>query len=461
MASTKRLKLTFYGGTGSVTGANYLLETIDFKENIKILIDCGMFQGAKIGEERNREPFPYNPAEIDYLFVTHAHIDHTGRIPKLVRDGFRGKIIATYPTMDIAGVMLEDSMGVLSKEARRDKRPPLYERKDVEEAMKLWEPHEFHENFNIGPLGVRFLISGHVLGSAMVEFTYNGKKIVFTGDLGNSPNPLLRDTEDLEDVTYLVMESVYGDRNHEHVEERKGRLKKIIEDNCARGGTLMIPAFSLERTQEMLYEIEQMMEESQIPLIPVYLDSPLAIKVTNFYKKYSKTHFNERAKQYMLEEGALFKFPQLHFSLETEQSKAIVANDDPKIIIAGSGMSNGGRIVHHEKRFLPDKKNTLLLVGYQAIRTLGRRILEGAKHVTIHGENVPVRANIENIGGYSAHKDADDLVEFVGTTADSLKEVFTVMGEPKSSMFLSQRLRDYLGVSARMPEENESIELEF
>ena len=455
-----KLKVTFYGGTGTVTGANFLVETTDLKENIKFLVDCGLFQGAKIGEEKNMEKFPYDPSEIDFLFVTHAHIDHTGRIPKLVRDGFKGKIYSTPPTMDISGVMLEDSMGVLGKEAKRDNHPPIYERKDVERAMQLWHTFDFHEQFNIGPIGVRFLISGHVLGSAMIELTYNGKKMVFTGDLGNTPSPLLRDTEKLKDVNYLIMESVYGDRNHEHVETRTEVLENIIEDSCRRGGTLMIPAFSLERTQEMIYEIERMMEEKRIPVLPVYLDSPLAIKVTRFYKKYSKQYFNPRAKDYM-KDDEIFKFPQLKMTLETEESKAIDRSNEPKIIIAGSGMSNGGRIVHHEKRFLPDSKSTLLLVGYQAVRTLGRRLLEGAKHVKIYGDDIPVRAKIEMIGGYSAHKDSDDLLEFVADTADTLEEVYCVMGEPKSSMFLAQRINDYLGVKATVPEEAAVVEFQF
>ncbi|MDQ5957925.1 MAG: hypothetical protein QG665_260, partial [Patescibacteria group bacterium] len=261
---------------------------------------------------------------------------------------------------------------------------------------------------------------------------------------------------------YLLMESVYGDRNHERKEERTEIMKGIIKDTMNAGGTLMIPAFSVERTQELLFEIENMMENSEIPIVPVFVDSPLAIEVTEVYKKYDK-YFKKDVAQIVRQsdDGTIFKFPQLQFTKTTEQSKAITHFGKRKIVIAGSGMSNGGRILHHEKANLPDPNSTLLLAGYQAVGTLGRIIQDGAKHVRIMGENVPVRAKIATVTGYSGHKDSDHLVEFVEDTADTVKKVFVTMGETKSSLFLVQRLRDYLGVDAVAPGPQEKIEIEL
>ncbi len=449
--------LHFLGGTESVTGSNFLLQIDD---GTQILIDCGMFQGSKVSEDENQKAFPFNPKEITALFVTHAHIDHIGRIGKLVRDGFMGKIYSTPPTKDLAEFMLIDSLGVLSKESRRDGTPLIYSEEDVKKAMTLWEALPYHQPVQLGATSIVYRDAGHILGSGMVEITINGKKIIFTGDLGNSPSPLLPDTERVTDATYLVMESVYGDRVHEGKEERRDRLEDIIEETMRAGGTLMIPAFSLERTQELLYEIENMVEHSRIPLMPVFLDSPLAIKVTEVYKKY-KDYFNADARKVIRDGDGVFRFPQLIMTDTTAQSKRIYEASDKKIIIAGSGMSNGGRILHHEKRYLPDQKSTLLLVGYQAPGSLGRVLQDGAKNVTIMGEHIPVRAKVVTISGYSAHKDSDGLLDFVAQTADTVQKVFVVMGEPKSSLTLVQRIRDYLGVNAVAPAAGGTAELEF
>ena len=444
-----------------MTGSNFLLEFVDEPKVIRVLIDCGMFQGSRVGEEKNRELFPFNPASIDFLLVTHAHIDHTGRIPKLTRDGFKGAIYSTHPTKDIAGLMLEDSLGVLEKEAREDNEKPFYESKDIESALSRWQGIDYHEVLTLGEnIKVRFLDAGHTLGSSVVEFTYNEKKIVFSGDLGNSPAPLLRNAEVVTDATYLVIESVYGDRKHEHREERKQKLEDAIEDTMRRGGTLMIPAFSLERTQEILYEIEELMKNERIPLVPVFVDSPLAIKVTGIYKKYD-SYFNKEVRYIINSGDEIFQFSQLHLTMETKESIAINDVPAPKIIIAGSGMSNGGRILHHEKRYLSNMANTLLLVGYQAVNTLGRRLQEGEKRVKIHGDDIEVRADIVTIHGYSGHMDSEGLLTYVASSADSLKKVFVVMGEPKSTMFFVQRVRDYLGIYATAPELGDNVELEF
>lgn len=453
-----KFKLTFHGGAGVVTGANFLLEG----NGKRFLIDCGLQQGCfKVCDDNNRKPFPYDPTSIDAVFLTHSHIDHVGRLPKLVREGFRGAIYSTSPTKEIAREMLIDSLGVLEKEARRDNLPTIYNVDDVAETMKKWQTLKYHEDLNIGDgLVIRLRDSGHVLGSAMIEFAINNKKVVFTGDLGNSPSTLLKDCEIVSDADYLIMESVYGDRNHQKKEERVRLLEEIIERTIKAGGVLMIPAFSLERTQEMLYEINDLAENKKIPVVPIYLDSPLAIRVTGIYGKY-KEYFNDEARRLTSRGDDIFSFPGLKKTLTTEESRGILSSSDPKVIIAGSGMSNGGRIIHHEKNYLPNAKNTLLLVGYQAAGTLGRLLQEGTKLVKILGEQVPVMAKVVTISGYSAHMDSDALIEFASHTKDKIKTVFAVMGEPRSALFLVQKLRDNLGINAVAPQAGESVELDM
>ena len=461
MSTTKlsdTASITFFGGTGTVTGANFLLEFTGAMSQ-KILIDCGLFQGSQVADERNREQFPYDPKHIDALFITHAHMDHIGRIPSLVRAGFRGKIYSTPPTKDITALALVDSMGVLSKESAAKKQPPLYEQADIDRAMQLWETVEYHQVITLGQTTIVAKNAGHVLGSAMFEFGWEGKKIVFTGDLGNSPVGLIKEGELLNDANYLVMESVYGDRNHETETETQSKLEEVIENTMQTGGTLMIPAFSIERTQEVLHAIQRMMAQSRIPVVPVFLDSPLAIAVTKVYKKFPQYLKAEVTGEQKVN-GELFQFPQLQRCVTSDESKAIAHRPERKIIIAGSGMSNGGRILHHEKRYLPDPHSTLLLVGYQVPGSLGRLLQEGAKYVYIHGERIAVRAKVVTLSGYSAHRGSDDLLAFVEPTADSLKKVFVVMGEPRSSLFLVQRLRDYLGLDAVSPQPGQKFMLQ-
>lgn len=455
----KKLKLTFCGGVGGVTGANFLLEENSPTDRKKILIDCGLFQGDDFADDKNREQFQYDPTSIDLLFVTHAHLDHIGRIPKLVKDGFNGIIYSTPSTKEIAEVSLIDSIGVLSKESRKKMLEPLYDKSDVEKAMSFWKDIPYKKSIKINDnFKVTFKDAGHILGSAMIEFEYYSKKIVFTGDIGNSPAPLLRDTTEIKDADYLIIESVYGDRNHESVEERTRILKNVIESTINKGGALLIPAFSIERTQVLLYEINNLVEDGKIPKVPVFLDSPLAIKVTEIYRDRIQ-NFNKGVQEEIAEGDDIFKFPLLEFTERHEDSVDIENTQNPKIIIAGSGMSNGGRIVYHEKRHLPDPNSTLLIVGYQAAGSLGRKLLDGIKEVEIMGEKIHVRAKIVNLTGYSAHKDSDGLIEFVDGTSDTVKKVFVVMGEQKSTLFLVQRLRDYIGVNAVAPKLGDSFEL--
>ncbi|MBI5139433.1 MBL fold metallo-hydrolase [Candidatus Nomurabacteria bacterium] len=446
------VKITFCGGTGSVTGANFLME-VDGK---KILVDCGLTQGIKLADDINWEPFPYDSKEIDILFITHAHVDHVGRIPKLIHEGFRGKIYSTMPTKMLALPMLEDTASILSKNTE-SKLDEIYSAENIKLAVSLWEGFNYNETITITPLlSVTLLNAGHILGSAMIKFLYNGKKILFTGDLGNSPSPLLPNTDKITDIDYLIMESVYGDRNHESRNERREFLEQAIEDNYKRKGTLIIPTFSLERSQELLFELNDLVENNRIPFMPIFLDSPLAIRLTEIFKQY-KDYFNENAQKAFSKDKYLFDFPGLHSTLHSEESKMIATVPNPKVVIAGSGMSSGGRIVHHERHYLPDPNNTLLLTGYQAAGSPGRLIQEGIKTVRIGGEYVAVRAHIVTIYGYSGHKDSDGLLDFVSDTQDSLKKVFVVMGEPKSSLFLVQKLRDNLGIEAYAPEQGSSV----
>jgi len=448
----KIAKITFCGGTGSVTGANFLLEI----EGKKILIDCGLTQGMKLVDDINWDPFPYNAQEIDLLFITHAHVDHLGRVPKLLHEGFRGKIYSTKPTKALALPMLEDTAGILSKNTDLD-LGKIYTSENIKTALSLWEGFEYHQTFKITDnLEMFFLNAGHILGSAMVLFIYNGKKILFTGDLGNSPSLILPDPERVTDVDYLIMESVYGDRNHEGRDVRRKFLEETIENNYKRKGTLIIPTFSLERSQELLFELDALVENNRIPTMPIFLDSPLAIRLTEIFKQY-KNYFNTEAQKAMSNDKYLFNFSGLHNTLKSEESKLIATVPNPKIVIAGSGMSTGGRVVHHERHYLPDSNNTLLLTGYQSIGTPGRLIQEGVKTVRISGEDVVVRAHIVTITGYSGHKDSDSLLSFVEDTQDTIKKIFVVMGEPKSAMFLVQKIRDNLGLDAFAPEQGSSV----
>ncbi|MHB8651851.1 MAG: MBL fold metallo-hydrolase [Minisyncoccota bacterium] len=463
---TQRIESTigFYGAAGMVTGSNFLFTISPLGERthpLRIMIDCGLFQCGKTCEEKNRQPFPYDPKTVDVLIITHAHLDHVGRIPRLVKEGFKGSIYSTVPTKAIAQLVMVDSLGVLRKEAHREGKDPLYDEHDVERVMALWRTQEYRVTFDLSN-GVSAILhdAGHILGSSMVELSRGDKKIVFTGDLGNSPAPLLHDTDHLERADYLVMEAVYGDREHEDRDRRRALLEDAIEDAVSRGGALVIPAFSIERTQEVLYEINALVEHKKIPEVPVFLDSPLAIKVTDIYKEY-ESYFNVSATKEIRSGDDIFNFPRLHLTMRREESETIARVPNPKIIIAGSGMSNGGRVVEHHKHYLPDPKSTVLIVGFQAAGTLGRLLQEGAKEVDIGGERIPVRAKIVTLHGYSAHKDVVGLFDFVEGLADGLEKVFIVHAESTSALFFAQRLRDYLGIDAVSPEEGETVSIEF
>ena len=449
--------LGFYGGTGSVTGANFMLDT----GSTAILIDCGLVQGDRFAMTKNAEPFVYDPSAVDFLFVTHAHADHIGRISKLVRDGFKGVIYSTTPTKELASVMMRDALKVMQYEAKRYGNPVLYEETDIDTSLSLWKTVDYEDKISLPDnITAWFTDAGHILGSAMVHFTRKDKKIVFTGDVGNVPQPLLRAPVIPKDYDYMVMESVYGDRLHEQVAERTALLRHYIEDTQAKDGTLIIPAFSLERTQAMLYEINNMIEAGEIKSLPVFLDSPLAINVTGLYKKF--TNYLRSDVQSQIKSGDdVFDFNGLKFTQSMRDSDAIKKVKGAKIIIAGSGMSHGGRIRKHEKEYLDEKNTTLLLVGYQSVGSVGRLLQDGAKEINIDGEKVKVRAQVAQIQGYSGHADRDQLLELVAHGGDKAKQVFVTMGEERSSLFLTQRLRDYLGLNAVAPELNAEVVIDF
>jgi metallo-beta-lactamase family protein len=446
------MKLHFYGGAETVTGSNYLFETGD----LKVLVDCGLFQGTRFSEEHNYEPFPFHPAEIDYLLVTHSHTDHAGRIPKLYKDGFRGQIIATEPTAAIMPVALEDTLERIKDEAHDMGHVPLYRKDHLHEAMQLVRGVPYRTPVRLNEwVTITFHESSHILGSANIEVIVKEPKkiqrLIFSGDVGNPPTPLLNPLEYPHDADYVVIESAYGNRKHEDRDQRRNKLENIIVETAKNKGVLIIPSFALERIQELLLEIEELVQQHKIPHCPVFVDSPLAIRLTEVYGRFPH-YFNQHARK-LLEKANGFQFPWLKFTKTVDESKQINEVPTPKIIIAGSGMSQGGRVLHHESRYLSGPHNTLLFVGYQVKGSLGRRILEGAPEVKIFGKTVPVRCKVSAIGGYSAHADQDGLIEFIRQAHQGrgVKKVFIVQGELDEAQGLAQQIGEQLHIPTQIP----------
>lgn len=436
-----------------VTGSCYLLE----HGQTKLLVDCGMIQGEQYTDNNNYDPFAFDPTEIQYTLVTHAHIDHCGRIPRLVREGFTGKIVSTHATLDLAYLMLEDSAHVIQQDAEEAGYPPLYSSDDVMATARLFHGVNYHEVQTLGDFTVEFFDAGHVLGSAFIKISAGGKTIVFSGDLGNPPVPLLPPTENLPQTDYLVMESTYGQRAHEPSRERKLLLSSAIYETVTMKGVLLIPAFALERTQELLYELNNLVETKAIPSIQIYIDSPLAIKATRIYPKYN--HLFNKETQYLLASGDdFFKFNGLHFTSTVQESRAIQYAKSPKIIVAGSGMMQGGRVRFHAKQYLSDFRNQLLIVGYQVAGSLGRQLLDKEKTVIIDGETVEVKAKVRAIGAYSAHADQPKLLYWLDTAPQHPKQIWLTHGEPENAMVLANVLKQR-GYTATLPECGQSVEL--
>lgn len=442
------LTLTFHGGAETVTGSNFLVEGA----RGKLLVDCGVEQGRDLVESQMYAPFPYDVPGIDALVITHSHLDHIGRAPKLIREGFRGNVYMTAPTRDLMVLILLDSARIIAGEARSHGKQPLYDENDVKALMSRVHVVGYGEEWEAAPgLSCMLRQTGHILGSASVRIkTEDGTALAITGDIGNAPSPFLPDPAPVTDADVLVMESVYGDRLNPQ-EGRVERLRDTLKEAIARGGAILIPAFSIERTQLMLYEISNFMESGDLPKIPVFLDSPLAIKVTDVYAKWGEKYFKAAVEGELHREHDIFRFPFLTQTPSREESQGIEETRGAKIIIAGAGMSHGGRIARWEEKYLPDPSTTLMIVGYQAPGSPGRMLQDGTRSIRVNGRTVPVRAKVATFTGWSAHADRDGLLAFAEKSLPRVKTIFTALGEPSSARFLAQRIHDYLGVKAIVP----------
>jgi metallo-beta-lactamase family protein len=451
------MKVTFLGAAQEVTGSCYLLELND---GFKVIIDCGMFQGYKFAEDKNYADFLFNPQNIDAVLVTHAHLDHTGRLPKLVNSGYRGKIFSTEATKDLSRIVLEDTANLMAEEAQHfEDSIPLYSLNDVENTFINWQIINYHQSFQLKE-GVKVYYSdaGHILGSASIQITADGQTITFSGDLGNPPVPFLKPTETVSSTDFLVIESTYGGRLHEPAHLRKEILASVVNDIAKSGGTLMIPAFAVERSQEILYDLNDLIEEKKIPSLPTYLDSPMAIKVTRAFEKY-KDLYNQQD-ELKSESDDLLNFPNLHFTQSAQLSKEINRVFGPKIVIAGAGMMHGGRILHHALRYLPDERSQLLIVGFQVNGSLGRRLLDGEKVVKIFKDMVHVKAKINKIGAYSGHADQNGLINFIKKINEQHpKNIFITHGELDQAQELSAKIKEEFSYSNHVPKFGETFDL--
>lgn len=440
------ISLSFIGGVREVTGSQFLLET----DRAKVLVDCGLHQGCHFCEGRNRQPFPYDPSTLDSVIITHAHVDHIGLLPKLVHDGFRGAIVATEPTRDIAEILLEDSARIIAEEAAERREEAPYAPVDVAPTIARFVPVSYRKRQEIAPgVSATFHDAGHVLGSSIVVLDIEGIQVAFSGDLGNPPTPLLPDTETIDAADYLLIESTYGDRIHEDREHRRDIFRSIVRETIERRGVLLIPAFAFERTQELLAELNGFIEHGEIPHVPVFIDSPLAIRTTEIYQRYA-AFFNDATREAIARGDAPFSFSGFQVAESRDASKAINDVPNPKIIISGSGMLEGGRILHHARRYLPDPNSTVLITGYQAAGSRGRRLLAKARHLSIGGETVEVRATVKAIGGYSAHADQRQLLAWVEAIRKPPRRVFVTHGEEASAFALREALRER-GIDASVP----------
>lgn len=454
------MKLTFFGGAGGVTGSCSLVTTGQHK----ILVDCGMFQGSHFNEDKNHEPLAFDAQDLTAVIVTHAHLDHVGRLPLLIKNGYSGHFYTTPATAELAQLIMEDALMVMEENNRKYGTPVLYDSTDIAGVVQRFFPVDYYVEtvltINEENVVFKFYDAGHIFGSAFVEINDNKKRVVFSGDIGNVNLPIVRDTDKLPDgLDALICESTYGNRLHEKTDNRSEILEKFIGEALTRGGVIMIPSFSLERTQELLYDLHELMDKRKtLPYVPIFLDSPLAIRAIPVYKRYTK-YYDKEAIQYVKEGEDFFAFPGLTLTETKEQSKMINGVPNPKIIIAGSGMMNGGRIQHHAMRYLPDANSTLLIVGYQAEGTVGRKILDGAKHVDIFRERIPVHCQVKAIGVLSAHGDQKKLFDWASRPKNRPKKIILNHGEPGASQALADLLRNESSAVAFLAKEGESVEI--
>ena len=475
------MKITFLGAAKTVTGSNFLVEAA----GKKFLVDCGMYQGKIAEEMENSDPFLYDVSEIDFMILTHAHIDHSGRIPKLYNDGFRKKVYATKATCDLCSIMLPDSGHIQEVEIEwknrkrmregKENLPPLYTAEDAYKCLEIFEPVKYDDIIEVDPnISIRFNDAGHMLGSAIIEIwaTEDGKttKAVFTGDLGNNDLPLLDAPTMISSADYLVMESTYGNRLHVRNDDKAELFLDIVSETLDKGGRVIIPSFAVGRTQEILYEIDKLKEEygqdpeffekyKKVMNVPVYVDSPLAISATEVFKKNTDL-FEEEIKRKIISGDHPLEFPGLKFTQTAEESKELNMSTEPSIIISASGMCEVGRIKHHLKHNLWDPKSTILFVGYQAPGTLGRSIVEGAEKVKVFGEEIAVAARVEYIEGFSGHADQTWLLNFVNSFTNPPKHIFLVHGEQEGQEELKQKIEVDCKIPVTIPDFGESYNLD-
>lgn len=462
-------ELTFYGAIEGVTGSTYLLQT----NGSKILLDCGLYQGRREEEKQNNERFPFDVRELDAVVLSHAHLDHSGRLPKLIADGYRGSIYLTNSTGELLEVLLKDSASLQRSDAewenKRRRRSgkaeiePLYSMEDVEETLTQLSGHCYGKPFNIVEgVDVCFRDAGHILGSSIVEvfITEEGqqKKLVFSGDLGNSYAALLSDPEIVEEADILLLESTYGDRNHRPMDETLDEFEAIIEQASENGGNILIPSFAVGRTQEIIFRLGELYQKGKLRQQAVYLDSPMAIAVTEIYHRYQDVYNTEDAAAiHQGKKSSLHTFlPVLRYSNSTAESMALNKIQSGAIIIAGSGMCTGGRIRHHFKHNLWKSGAHVIIVGYQAIGTPGRALVDGSKVFRIGGDEIAVRAQIHTLGGFSAHASQSQLLDWLNNFRRSSPRLFLVHGEAETKLTF-QKFLDKEGWRAEIPEKNESI----
>lgn len=452
------LMLSSLGGAGTVTGSKHLLE----KGTRRILVDCGMFQGVKMLRERNWAPLPVAPASIDAVVLTHAHIDHSGYLPKLVRDGFEGPIYCSASTAELCEILLRDSAHIGEKDAEYANRKrtsshtpalPLYTVRDAERALKQFRPVAFHEET---PLidGAAFKLrrAGHILGAATVDLHWEDKRVVFSGDLGRYDDPFMLDPEPVADADYVLVESTYGDRLHPKIDPMSV-LGEVVERTARRGGTVVIPAFAVGRAQLLLYHLWMLKQEGRLANVPVFLDSPMAIDATEMLCAHLDDH--RLAPDVCRQSCAVATYVR-----DVADSKALTANPMPKVVIAASGMATGGRVLHHIKAFAPEQKNTILLAGYQAVGTRGAKLLEGVAELKMFGQWVPIRAEITSLPSLSAHADADEIMRWLGGFSKPPNRTFIVHGEPAASDALRVRIERDLNWRASVVDPTRKYELD-